>query len=77
MPPLITPSGARKRTADGSAHIAHRCAFSVLQRLADSSIIEGLARRMEHTKLNKERGSFSNNDAAAASARTADLSTAL
>jgi len=33
------PSGARKRTADGSAHTAHRCAFSALQRLADSALI--------------------------------------
>ena len=54
------PSGARKRTADGSAHTAHRCAFSVRQRLGDRSIIalasrNGGALHREHTKLNTKR----------------------
>ena len=56
------PSGARKRTADGSAHTAHRCAFSALQRLAGSSLIAlptaDCATLAEHTKLNKERGAI-------------------
>jgi hypothetical protein len=65
-PPLGTtqraPAGEQRIFADGSAHIAHRCAFSALQRLAVSSLIAlppaDCASLAEHTKLNKERAAI-------------------